>query len=450
MTTDNTGATEHETLPGSSGLPLLGQTLSFLKDAFGFVERGVAQHGPVFRTNILGRSTAVIVGPEACARWIDPACIERLGAMPPHVKELFGGESLPSLDGVAHANRKQLVLAGFRKDALASYLPALEETLEQYFARWDEKKEFAWVDELKRLAIQAICLNVIGIGPGPELDQLLADYGTLGPGLGSLPIPLPGTAFSRARAGLARIFQVLGKAVHDHQERPRDDGLSRMLAAVTADGTKLGADEAVRELHHIVVAGFIVWGELAAMAMLLDRHPDVRAKVTEEVARVSKTGPVTLETLRAMPYVAQTVMEVKRLCPIVPALFGKAKTSFELGGYTIPKGWMVLLGVYSGNLVPAIYANTSAFDPARFAGPRREQDRHEHAYAPQGPGPAEGHKCPGLDYSTCFMSLYLVHLIRGCTWELPPQDLEYRWGLIPPEPKDGLKVRFARGGPGSS
>jgi len=444
MTAENPDANAQKTMPGSSGLPLLGQTLGFLKDCFGFIERGAAQHGPVFRTSILGRSTAIIVGPEACARWIDPECIERVGAMPPHVKELFGGESLPSLDGAAHANRKQLVLAGFRKDALASYLPALEQTLDQYFARWAEKKELGWIEELKRLAIQAICLNVIGIGPGPELDRLLADYGTIGPGLGSLPIPMPGTAFSRARAALGRIFKLLEKAVREHQKKPRDDGLSRMLAAVTADGTRLGVDDAVRELHHIVVAGFIVWGEFAATVMLLDKHPEVRKKLTEEVLRVSKTGPVTLETLRAMPYLAQTVMEVKRLCPIVPALFGKAKTSFELGGYTVPKGWMVLLGVYSGNLVADIYTDTKTFDPDRFSSARREHEKHVHAFSPQGPGPAEGHKCPGLDYSTCFMSLFMIHLVRGWTWEFPPQDLEYRWGLIPPEPKDGLQVRFAR------
>ncbi|HEX3344799.1 MAG TPA: hypothetical protein VHS09_09520, partial [Polyangiaceae bacterium] len=282
MTTENAGEVAQKVMPGSTGLPLLGQTLSFLKDCFGFIERGAAQYGPVFRTSILGRPTAIIVGPRACARWIDPTCIERVGAMPPHVKELFGGESLPSLDGVAHRNRKQLVLAGFGKDALASYLPALESTLDASFARWAAEGELGWIDELKRLSIQAICLNVIGIGPGPELDQLLADYGTIGPGLGSLPIPMPGTAFSRARAALGRIFRVLEKAVRDHQERPRDDGLSRMLAAVTADGTKLGVDDAVRELHHIVVAGFIVWGELAAAVMLLDRTPEARTKLADE------------------------------------------------------------------------------------------------------------------------------------------------------------------------
>jgi len=79
MTAENADANAQKTMPGSSGLPLLGQTLGFLKDCFGFIERGAAQHGPVFRASILGRSTAIMVGPEACARWIDPECIDHLG-----------------------------------------------------------------------------------------------------------------------------------------------------------------------------------------------------------------------------------------------------------------------------------------------------------------------------------------------------------------------------------
>jgi len=53
--------------PGEDGLPLLGQTLAFLKDPFGFVEDRVGRYGPVFRTRLLGRRTAVVTGPDAAA-----------------------------------------------------------------------------------------------------------------------------------------------------------------------------------------------------------------------------------------------------------------------------------------------------------------------------------------------------------------------------------------------
>jgi cytochrome P450 len=182
-----------------------------------------------------------------------------------------------------------------------------------------------------------------GMKAGAELDALLADYGAIGPGLGSLPIALPGTAFSRARKAMTRILALYAALVRAHQATPTDDGLSRMLAAKAPDGTKLSVEDAKRELHHIVIAGLIVWADFASTLQLLAEHPDVRDALTVEVATLGK-GPLDLDALLALPLLRRTVMEIKRLCPIVPAQFARAKVAFEIGGYVVPKGAMVLWG----------------------------------------------------------------------------------------------------------
>ena len=284
--------------PGSKGLPLLGETLAFLKDSFGFIEERVHKHGPVFRTHLLGRDTAVIVGPAACARWIDPLAVERKDAMPPHVKELFGGESLPSLDGAAHATRKRLVLAGFTRDALTSYLPSLEANTAAALASYAAQGELATLEPLKQLAIATVARTVLGMEPGPVLDGLLDDYAAIGPGLGSLPIPMPGTAFSKARAAMGRILAVYEQAVQEHVATPKDDGLSRMLAARTPEGARLSVDDAKREVHHIVIAGLIIWAEFAGTLRYL-AAPDataVREALRREVDALGD-APLTLDTL---------------------------------------------------------------------------------------------------------------------------------------------------------
>ena len=48
--------------PGSTGLPLLGETLDFMKDPFRFLERKVMAHGPISKTSLLGKKTAVMSG----------------------------------------------------------------------------------------------------------------------------------------------------------------------------------------------------------------------------------------------------------------------------------------------------------------------------------------------------------------------------------------------------
>ena len=80
------------------------------------------------------------------------------------------------------------------------------------------------------------------------------------------------------------------------------------------------------------------------------------------------------------------------------------------------------------------------FDPDRFA--RGEHRKHPMAFIPQGAEPPTGHRCLGLDYATFLSVAFLVLLLRGYDWELPPQNLEYDWQKLPPEPRDGLRVRL--------
>src|SRR6476646_4208878 len=107
--------------PGHDGLPLVGETLSFAKNPFRFIEERLARHGRIFRSNVLGRKTAVVAGPEAVGRFIDADVVMREGSMPPHVQELFGGRSLPLLDGEVHKVRKQLVNQAFTRPAIGGY-----------------------------------------------------------------------------------------------------------------------------------------------------------------------------------------------------------------------------------------------------------------------------------------------------------------------------------------
>jgi len=166
----------------------------------------------------------------------------------------------------------------------------------------------------------------------------------------------------------------------------------------------------------------------------------VRAKLAAEIAAKAPGGPLSLETLMTMPYLLQVVNEVKRLCPIVPAVFGKTKAPLHLDGVTVPTGWMVMWAVTPSHVAQSQYTNPTAFDPERFSPERAEDKRHEHAFAPQGAGPATGHRCPGLDFATYIMEVFAVVLLRGYTWELPPQNYEVDFSKTPPEPKDALRA----------
>jgi cytochrome P450 len=431
--------------PGSSGLPLVGETLSFISDMFGFIRARTARYGPVFRSHILGHPTAFISGPEVCEQWLDEKKIQRADSFPAPVLQLFGGPGiLPLMDGAEHRQRKELLMAAFTREALASYLPALQELIESALARWATGIERPLLPELKLLSIEGICGNVLGMNQGPELARLIADYGVLFKGFTSLPLNLPGLPFHAALQARDRILTQLAEQVRRHQVGGSDDGLSRVLAARTADGKGMATGHATAEMHHVVLAGVIVFAELGAMILELSRHPAVREKLLVEVKAAAPAGPVTPAQLRQMQYLDQVVMEVKRTCPNVPVSFGRARVPIRIGDATIPAGWNVMMAVGAHNLNP-IFTEPEKFDPDRFGEPRAEQRRNPHAFAPQGAGTVlGGHKCAGYDYSTVFMQLFTVLLARGYTWELPPQDLSMNRALVPPEFKSGLRVALRK------
>ncbi|PYQ29788.1 MAG: hypothetical protein DMF56_08650 [Acidobacteria bacterium] len=417
--------------PGRDGLPLLGETLDFAKNPFGFIEKRLAANGGrVFRSNVLGRKTAVIAGADAAGRFIDSSTVMREGSMPPHVQELFGGRSLPLLDGEVHAARKLEVLKAFSREALASYLPVIEKTTKDYFADWAKAGEIGWVDELKKLSIEIICAAIIGMPRGDEMDQLRRDYIILLNGFAALPINLPGTRYRKALQARDRILDAMRRAVRQRRAAPANDGLSRILASGAVSD-----EEAALELHHIVIAGFIIWAELAAIVRQLTLHPDVRERLAKEVQ--------SSDSYSALPYLMQVINEVKRVCPIVPVVFGKTKEPMALDGVTIPAGWMLLFALMPSHGTHSVYTNPERFDPDRFSPERAEDKRHEHAFVPQGAGPVTGHRCPGLDLATFMMAVFTAVLLRGYTWELPPQNFDLDWSKTPPEMKDGLRARVS-------
>ncbi len=429
--------------PGSDGLPLLGETLAFAQNPFAFIHERRQRHGDIFRTSILGHATVFISGPKRAETWLDEALIERTGAMPANLLQLFGGnpDIVPLLDGAAHAQRKKSLLAAFSREALADYLPKLQEKIEALLSRWLAAGKGAVTPDLKTLAIESIAACVFGLSPGAELSQLLAENAVLARAFTALPIDLPGTAYRRGLRARDRILALLEQIVQRHLAAPQGDGLSRILDAAKEAGAPLDAKTCAREMHHFVLAGMIVYAELCAMLRALHENKEVREKLLAEVLAQAPSGPVGPAQLRQMPFLLQVVDEVKRTCPNVPMSFGRARADITVDGMTIPKGSLVMMAVYESSLDP-VFTAPEKFDPARFSPERNEQALAPHAFMPQGAGPLTGHKCAGYDFSTVMMQLFAVLALRRARWELPAQDLALQW-VVPPEHKSGLVVQWS-------
>src|SRR2546426_12022358 len=138
-------------LPARFSLPLIGDTLAFVRDPAGFLQKRASELGPVFRIDVFGAPTACFVGPEAFALVLDDKNVARAGANPPHVEELFNPEAVPFLDGEKQRRRKRLLMRAFTADALEEYLPTIEQVVDRYANRWAGLGRFGWVPELNAM-----------------------------------------------------------------------------------------------------------------------------------------------------------------------------------------------------------------------------------------------------------------------------------------------------------
>jgi cytochrome P450 len=418
--------------PGNRGLPWLGESTALLRNPFGFLEERRDRFGNVFRSKVLGREVAFLAGLEGAERFYDETIISRSDAHPYQLVDLFGGDNMEMFDGDRHLAMKRVALTAFDEGAIAEYVPDLQQLVESTLARLVGMARFSATRKLRRLAIEAICWNVMGIEPGPQTSAIVRDYDAVLTGLVSLPVPIPGTPYARARAARDRLLALYRRLIAERRAKPGKDGLSRMLAYTD--------DEALLEMHHIVIAGFIVYALMAEVLRRLAEQPALRERCLAEVVQHLRDGPIPAEALGRLQTSTNVVREAKRIVPLVPLAFGRALQPFTCEGYDVPEGWRVYLALYLNNHDPAIYADPARFDPDRFAPGRAEQARHPLAFIPQGAEPPTGHRCLGLDYSTALVLVFLTVLLRRYTWELLPQDLTYDWGRLPPEPRDGLLV----------
>src|SRR3989442_14723891 len=186
--------------PGAMGPPLIGETLSFVRNPYGFLEDHRRRYGNVFKSHVAGRKVAFLAGTEGAEAFYDSENITRSEAHPFLMVDMFGGVNFEMYDGPRHLALQSIALEAFDPAAIAGYLPDIHSLIQSTLDRLANAGEFSATAELRRLAIEAICWNVLGLARGPETEALTREYGTLLAGLASFPVRVPRTPYRRAMA----------------------------------------------------------------------------------------------------------------------------------------------------------------------------------------------------------------------------------------------------------
>jgi len=427
--------------PGRFGLPWVGESLSIVRSNHGFYTDRFAKYGPVFKTRLFGIDFVVFSGHEAFHAFATDSRIERGGADPVSVEQLFLN-SLALLDGSDHRLRKAVMLraVGFRS-AIEAYLPRMQALMESMVERWVQRGDETVLPELQMFAARlsgALYTGDESEEAAQELNRVVAD---MRGGFQTIPFPIPGTPYARAIRARNRLIQIVDEAVARHQTSDNyDDIVSRMLVAASESG--VDADELKGDIRHLVFAsqgGYFV--PLTLLTMALGQHPEIVAKARAEIDRIAPSGQLTMDQIDELEYLEQITKEVRRYFAMNSAtFFGRVKKPMEVAGYRIPAGWGAIGAIHINMRNEDVFEEPDRFDPDRFEADA-EAALPPGSYVPHGGGLATHHRCPGENIVTVAMKMYLVLLLRRATWTLPPQDLELTNELFP-LPSSGLVVNF--------
>jgi retinoid hydroxylase len=429
--------------PGGSGLPLLGETLAFMRDTSGFLEERRRRHGDIFRSHVLGEPIVFLLGPEA-NRWIFAGENKYLRNRW-HIagRKLLGEQSVAMLNGAAHLARRRLLTPHFTYNAMRAFTPRIEAITRRHCEQWAARTgPFKAVDAVRALVFEVAISLILGDGEAVDAAYLNRLFRQWAGGLFSpVPLNIPFTPFGRAVAAGREMHAYLESLVVAREkltEQP-PDLLGSLLSTRDEEGRPLPREAILQEIELQLYAGHDTTVTVtSSLLLLLAQYPEVLERCRQE-QQALEPGPLTLETLRAMPYLHQVIQETMRFITPVGGSFRVTTQDVAYNGYRIPQGWKVALSILGTHQGPPWTAPRS-FEPERMGAERCEQ-KPPGAYIPFGGGPRV---CLGQHFAMVEMAAVAALLLRDYQWELVPgQDLSLKSFPIP-TPRSGLLVRFSR------
>ena len=427
--------------PGKNGLPFIGETIAFFSDP-DFNSKRVAEYGKVYRTNIFGMPTVMMIGAEANTFLFRNENKYVVSAWPKSTRILLGKDSLAVSSGNIHTSRRKLLFQAFQPRALASYVPAMAEITTKYLQRWEEMENLTWYPEIRDYTFDIasnLFLSTDG-GAGSKVAMLFAEFSD---GLFTIPIALPWTKFGKALKARKELLEHLEAIVikRKQAEDPGSDALGLLIQAKDEFGNELSLDELKDQVLLLLFAGHeTLTSAIASFCLLTAQHPEVMERLRAEQDSLNISDIPTLEDLKQMTYLEQVFKEVMRLIPPVGGGFRKAIADFEFKGYQIPKGWAIQYQIAQTHKEESIYPQSDRFDPERFNPEQPADKQASFGYIPFGGGLRE---CIGKEFARLEMRLFASKMLRDYSWELlPNQNLELT--TVPsPKPRDGLRIKFS-------
>ena len=425
----------------SGGWPALGHIAEFIRDPLAVVERGHREHGPVFGFSLAGWQVVTLLGPGYHRFFFaeTDATLSIRKAYPYFVRMFdqefyfFGGPE-------EYRRQRALVLPRFQGRQLDSYVEVMAAETRRLMGRLGDSGEFDLVTELGPLVMHIAAHSFLGPDISERITGFFAEFRRFSAGMDPvLPGWLPLPHLVRSRRSRDRLRVRLQELIDERRRVPADppDFLQTICDATYADGSP------VPDLVRINLILMIIWaghetttGHVSWALIDLLRHPRELERVRAEHDEVLRgAAPANIREINEMRLLDRAVHESERLHPVAFVVARIADQPFEVDGYRVDQGTMILISPAVAHRLPGPYPQPGRYRPDRFLDdPRGLRD-----LIGFGGGT---HRCLGVHFAYLEMKVILTMLLQRYQLELIDPDPQPVPGGHTKWPQSPCRVRY--------
>ncbi|MFY9824621.1 MAG: cytochrome P450 [Thermoanaerobaculia bacterium] len=435
---------------------LLSHSLRFVRNTMKFYEDAYRECGDIFATRIPGLGNWIYI----CS----PELVQAMMAAPPsglaggdlggfNLAHVHGQGATSLLDGPAHQERKDVICPYFAAQQSLRQVDDIRQITERRMAQWPLGTPFPLVLETQKIALEALMKVFFG-GAGPDrLREIAAVYETFSfKGLRSPAVPHttlqvdlgPWSLWGRVLKRQREVFKALGDeiaarlaAIDQPQE---DDFVLGMARARLADGSRLSPEVIRTEMLDLLFQGHELTGDSITWTLSeLLAHPEVLARLRQELAAVAGEGDVRASHLPHLPYLDAVVYEGLRLRPTnLATSVRRVKQPLPLGGYLLAEGSILAVCYPALSMREDLFPNPGSFDPGHFLG----KDLPSGLWSPFGGGGP--HECMGKDLAVVILKVALATIVTRAELKLAQDVVRPVRNAYYYEPNKGLLVTLEK------
>jgi len=357
----------------------------------------------------------------------------------------FLGEGLLTLNGEKHRQHRRLLQPAFHKKRIESYAPIMVQYTLDMLDQWQPGATIDLARALRELTLRIIvkCLCDTDLAAHVRaLGQAFVDVAETPPGfleqrLG-LHIDLPMTRYGKRMAATRQINALIYPIIAAHQADGRDRGdVLSLLLTGQIEGSRLSYKQVRDHIITLISAGHDTTTDALVWTFyLLAEHPDVRAKLRQELHTVLAGRPPTLMDVPNLIYTEWVLNEAMRLYSPSWLQSRCAIEAFELDGYRFPPRTIAIVSAWVTHRRPDLWEEATAFRPERWD-PVNGQKVPLGAYFPFGAGPRT---CIGMPLAMQEMKLLLATILQRYTPRLVPGYRLEPMPVVTLHPKHGMPV----------